>query len=237
VSDTGVLEADGEATPIEEATDSVACNVEGCGYVADPAWKLGIHKWQAHRIRRDPDAPKPKKKPAAKPSPAKSKNLRARLEMSIGVVGVGVGMLNSYDGQVIHNGTPSLATALADWAEVDPVARKYIEYLAFDAPWFGVAMVLVSMGFPIAANHGVVKKVPPMFSGFAPGGSTPLHRVRTEENGKPEQGQQMDVGTMMQTAMKDPDFAAFAQGVMGGTFKPPAAGAPAESPAEEIIVP
>jgi hypothetical protein len=221
-----VLEADGEATPVEERPDLQKCEI--CGKETN---RLGLHRWNAHKIRKDKG-----EGGSSKPSSPsrKSKDLRGKLQVSIGLVGTGVGLLDKYDGKVIDNGAPALAEALADWADADPKARKIIEMMAFDAPWFGVCMVLVSMGFPIAAHHGLVKNVPPMFGGLAPKGAAPMSTTPTPPPaGEGDHGTgSMPTPEELAAAMRDPEFIRFAQSMgMGGFIAPMTAQPAAETPA------
>ena len=231
MSDTAsVLDDDQEKTPIDE-------ELPLCDVCNTSQKNLGLHKWQAHRIKKgETSAPAKTSAPKPKASTVRKKDLRGKLEASIGVVGVGVGLLDRYDGAVIHNGAPALATALADWADQDEKARKYIEMLAFDAPWIGVVMILLSMGFPIAAHHGAVKTVPAMFSGFVPRDATAAEKAPKTGSTVPDVSgaPQMDLGAMMQ----DPGFQSFLQGVAGGSgFAKPFGAAEPESPVKKIVVP
>ena len=238
MSDLGVLEADGETTPVTESGDIARCDQPDCDWSGKPTM-LGVHRWAKHKIRSG-NPSHAKKAPAKKTSPPKtprsttgptSKDLRARLLVSCQLVGTGVGMLDRYDGQIVHAGSPALANALGDWADADPAARKWIEMLAFDAPWFGVAMLLLSMGFPIAAHHGLIKNVPPMFAGLAGGQAPPAREAKAEpspsQNGS---GAPMDLAA----AMQDPDFQRFAQGIMGGGFAQPFSAKPPDAATEPM---
>lgn len=251
MSDEGVMADDGEQTPIDEGGERVKCPHCASTYPAGAFANahLARHIKKQHPEHYAPPGEKPKgaTKRAAPRTRSRAtegggkttggtrvaRPLEQRLEVSVQLIGTGVGLLEAYDGQVIRNGAKPLAQELAAWRAADPEHTAWIEYLAFDAPWFGAAMVLVSMGFPIAVHHGLVKNLPPLFSGFAPGGQAPPPPGKAEEN-----GQGVDLGAVFQQAMQDPNFVAMAQQMaQGGGFAPPMAGAPPDSPVEEVRVP
>lgn len=223
---------DGEPTPVDEAGEIFSC--PECEELFETQGKLNSHLWVKHRIKKDrATAAKPGRKPARKP-PARTRtprvtssgpSLASRLEQSFGIVGIGVGMLDRYDGQVIVNGTPALCKALSDWADADPKARKYIEMLCLDMPWMATVMVTLSIAWPIAEHHRLVKSTPAPLSSFKP----------TETGPRETTDPQPNVADMMQQAAKfaseNPDMMAAMAQTFGGGHAAPMTGKPAETPA------
>ena len=232
----GVLEADGEKTPIDDAGDVWVCTEKGCEELPpfNTKARLGAHRWHAHKIRSQGRSSRPARASKPKTSSASSggsgststssKDLKSRLTVSLSLVSTGVAMLDSYDGEIIHKGTPALAQSLSDWADADPKARKIIEMLAFDAPWFGVCMIMLSMGFPIAAHHGFIKNIPAPFRIFA--AVAPIDTTATDQRTGESAGNG-NLGDVFAQAMQDPNFLSFVQGMAGGSgFAPPMAAQP-----------
>jgi hypothetical protein len=229
-----VLDDDGEQTPVDEADDVDTCDVPWCTWTGLTNKRNG-HRWIAHGLKKDdpPSKARPQKdgqgkkkdEPKIDLSASKKRPLKDRLEQSFGMIGVGVGMIDRYDGQVIVNGTPSLCTALAAWADSDEKARKYIEMLCIDAPYLQTLLVVLMILWPIAEHHKILRSTPPMIAVFKPkedaaGGSAPAGPSMADM-----------FAEAMRMAAADPTMMAAAMQQMGGGFAAPMTGAAPESPA------
>lgn len=100
-------------------------------------------------------APEPEKKKPTRRKPSSSKqSLERRLAKLIELIGTVTSGLDSYDGAVIVDNAPKLASALVDLANESPRARRILEGLLEGGAWAGVGTVFVwEIATPIALHH------------------------------------------------------------------------------------
>ena len=143
---------DDEKVSKDEPVYKDQCRVAGCNNPVKAYGGRGKHptKCEEHSTRATP---------GAGASDARWKTaMRSALEAN----GVGIGMLvmpfNTYDGQVIIQGTPRLADACVTWAETNPKVRRALQSFLDSAGVAGVVIALGGIVVPILANHGALPK-------------------------------------------------------------------------------
>lgn len=225
--ESGVLEADGIPTPVDEAPAGLSC--ETCGAERNPKsgkpWTrqtLGTHRWLVHKIKAGGSSSATSsasgksraKKPPSTGTPAKP--LAQRLEGSIGLVGIGVSFLEPYDGRCIQQGAKNFAEALDALCAQYPEARKYVEMLCLDSPALAVVIAALPILLPILAHHGIIRiPLPPAFAG------PPDRRARTGgPTGDPPSPAGSPLGDVLASAMQDPGFMTAAMQAMAGAARP-----------------
>lgn len=111
---------------------------------------VALHKGKSHGTGSDKTPSQARKKTKG------TRELQQSLEVFFSSVGIAVTMANQQDGAAIINGTPGLASALANTAENNPKLRKMLENMTTGFAYSELIAASAVIIVPILANHNLL---------------------------------------------------------------------------------
>ena len=106
------------------------------------------------------DDPKPRGRPRGSTNRAGASMSVSKIEESLStqftMIGTAVYAFNNYDGTVILQGTPKLASSLASLCDKNPKVKKNIERMLSGGAYGEVIMAAAFIAIPIMANHDLM---------------------------------------------------------------------------------